>query len=107
MPRPYPYANFNFLVNLNGGVDETSPAGGFSDVQGISTEMTHAEQRLGNALTNTSSKYPNVHKLGTLTLKRGIIGSDDLWSWLKQARDGQYVPRTIAVTLLSEDHKPS
>jgi phage tail-like protein len=103
--RDYPYGNFNFQVKLGPDADETKPSGGFSDVQGISTEVTYAEQRLGNAPTNTTSKYPNVFKLGTLTLKRGVIGADDLWAWVKQARDGAYVPRPISVTLLDEEHK--
>lgn len=105
--RNYPYGNFNFLVDLKGGGDETAPSGGFTDVQGISLELTYAEQRLGNAPTNTTSKYPNVHKLGTLTLKRGVIGAEDLWAWIRAARDGAYLPRPITVTMLDEERKPA
>ena len=104
--RDYPYSNFNYIVNLGGetGSGDT-PIGGFSEVQGISTEINYAEYRAGNAKTNTSSKYPNTNKTGTLTLKRGLMGSLDLWTWLKAVRDGAYQPRPITVTLQDEQHK--
>jgi phage tail-like protein len=106
MARDYPYANFNYIVNLGGASgDGTTPVGGFSDVSGISTEVTYAEYRAGNHATNTTIKLPNTHKLGTLTLKRGVMGTTDLWDWLAQARDGQYVPRPITITLQDEQHK--
>ncbi len=104
--RDHAYGNFNFLIDLKGGTDPTAPSGGFSEAQGISTELTYAEQRLGNAPTNTTSKYPNVFKTGTLTLKRGLMGAEDLWSWIKATRDGAYQPRSITVTLQDEAHKP-
>jgi phage tail-like protein len=107
MPRNYPYANFNFIVNLGGATgDGSTTIGGFADVSGLNTEITYAEYRAGRNPVNTNSKYPNVHKLGTITLKRGVMGTTDLWDWLKQARDGQYVPRGITITLQDEQHQP-
>lgn len=107
MARDYPYANFNYIVNLGEATgDGTTPVGGFSDVSGVSTEVTYAEYRAGNHATNTTMKLPNTHKLGTLTLKRGVMGTTDLWDWLAQARDGQYVPRPVTITLQDEQHKP-
>jgi phage tail-like protein len=105
--RDYPYSNFNYIVNLGGETGSgDSPIGGFSEVQGISTEMNYADYRAGNAKTNTMSKYPNTHKLGTLTLKRGLMGTLDLWNWLKAVRDGAYQPRDITITLQDEQHRP-
>jgi phage tail-like protein len=105
--RDYPYSNFNYIVNLGGETGAgDAPIGGFSEVQGISTEMNYAEYRAGNARTNIASKFPNTHKVGTLTLKRGLMGSVDLWNWLKNVRDGAYEPRPITVTLQDEQHKP-
>ncbi len=106
MARDYPYTNFNYIVNLGGDTgDGTKPIGGFSEVQGIFTEVQFAEYRAGNFKTNAMSKLPNVHKLGTLTLKRGLMGSVDLWAWLKTARDGQYAPRQVVITLQDEKHQ--
>jgi len=105
--RDYPYGNFNFIVNLGAETGDGSTAiGGFSDVQGISTEIQYADYRRGNDKSNTPQKIPNVFKLGTLTLKRGVVGSDDLWVWLKRVRDGKYEPRPVTITLLDEERNP-
>ncbi len=37
-----------------------------------------------------------------MTLKRGLIGSTDIFSWLASVRDGSYQPRTVTITLLDE-----
>jgi phage tail-like protein len=104
--RDYPYGNFNYIVNLGGDTGNGSTAiGGFSDAQGLSTEVTYAEYRAGNSKVNTPGKYPNTHKLGTLTLKRGVMGTVDLWNWLRAVRDGAYQPRGITITLQDEEHK--
>jgi phage tail-like protein len=103
--RAYPYANFNYIVNIAGETgDGTAVTGGFSDVQGMSTEVTYAEYRPGNSKVNWPEKYPNISKTGTLTLKRGVIGGVDLWSWLKRVRDGVRETRDISVTLQDEAH---
>ena len=103
--RQYPYGNFNYVVSLGGETGNgDTVVGGFSDVQGINTEVTYAEYRAGNFKTNTVSKLPNVHKQGTLTLKRGMMGTLDLWNWLKAVRDGKYQPRIVTVSLQDEEH---
>jgi phage tail-like protein len=105
MPRDYPYSNFNFLVNLGGDTgDGTTPVGGFSDVQGLSTETNYAEYRAGNHTSNTPGKYPTNTKAGTATLKRGVMGTLDLWNWLKAVRDGAYQPRLVTITMQDEAH---
>lgn len=97
--RALPYGAFNFLVDLG-----TGASGGFSDVSGLSTEMTVAEYRNGNERTNYVHKVPGLHKTGDVTLKRGIISSTDLWAWLTQIRtSGPIAKRSIVITLLSEE----
>jgi phage tail-like protein len=97
--RALPYGAFNFLVDLG-----TGASGGFSDVSGLSTEMTVAEYRNGNERVNHVHKVPGLHKTGDVTLKRGIINSGDLWAWVQQVRQvGPVAKRVVIVTLLSED----
>jgi phage tail-like protein len=104
--RGYPFSNFNFIVNLGGRTgDGTQPIGGFSEVNGLNTEITFAEYRPGNYKTNSTAKYPNVHKTGAITLKRGLVSTTDLWDWLKEVRDGAYKPRGITITLLDESRQ--
>lgn len=100
-----PYGAFNFLVALGGdqGTGEAGKVvGGFSDVSGLGVDVSYSEYRNGNELVNTSRKVPNTHKLDDVTLKRGLVGSIDLFAWLKGVRDGTAAPRDITITLLDE-----
>ncbi|HBL25535.1 MAG TPA: phage tail protein, partial [Acidobacteria bacterium] len=84
--RTTPYGAFNFLVNLNGPVGAQEPLGGFSDASGLGTEITVAEYRNGNEPENHVRKVPGVHKVSDVTLKRGIVNSADLWTWISDVR---------------------
>lgn len=96
--RDTPYGAFNFTVDLGTGV-----AGGFSDVSGLVTEMTVSEYRNGSDAENHVRKIPGVHKVGDVTLKRGLIGSLELFDWMKQTRtDGYKAKRTVVIHLQDE-----
>lgn len=103
--RDNPYGAFNYLVALagqtgDGGVGKV--VGGFSDVSGLGVEVNYSEYRNGNEQVNTVRKVPNTHKQDDITLKRGLMGGDDLFQWLKGVRDGLPEPRQITITLLDE-----
>ena len=103
--RDNPYGAFNFIVNLGqaqGDGAEGSIIGGFSDVSGLGVDVSYSEYRNGNEKFNTVRKIPNTHKNDDVTLKRGVVGSDDLFAWLKGVRDGTADPRTVTITLLDE-----
>jgi phage tail-like protein len=105
--RTTPYGAFNFAVNLNGPIGEEQPLGGFSDVSGLSNEITIAEYRNGNEKPNHVRKVPGVHKVGDVTCKRGIVNSSDLWAWITQTRtQGIAAKRTVVITLRDESGTP-
>jgi phage tail-like protein len=105
--RTHPYGAFNFLVNLNGPRGPEYPLGGLSDVSGLGTEMTVAEYRNGNDPENHVRKVPGVHKVADVTLKRGIVNSEDLWAWMEQVRrTGVAAQRTVSITLRDEASQP-
>ena len=88
--RENPYGAFNYLVALGGTQGDGSLGsiiGGFSDVSGLGYEVKYSEYRNGNEF-NTVRKVGNTHKLDDVTLKRGLVGSTDLFAWLKAVRDG-------------------
>lgn len=98
MARQTPYGAFNFLVEIDG-----AEFGGFSDVSGLSSDLTIAEYRNGNDRVNHVRKIPGLHKVSDVTLKRGIVNSTDLWAWVKQARtESVGAQRSVTVTLLDE-----
>jgi phage tail-like protein len=103
--RSNPYGAFNYIVALGGAQgsgEEPGAVGGFSDVSGLGVDISYAEYRNGNEKVNTVRKVPNTHKMDDVTLKRGVVGSDDLFAWLKTVRDGTLEPRNITITLLDE-----
>jgi phage tail-like protein len=108
-PSGNPYGAFNYIVALGGAQGDGQSGvviGGFSDVSGLGVDISYSEYRNGNEKFNTTRKIPNTHKLDDITLKRGIMGSDDLFNWLKGVRDGTADPRNITITLLDEARNP-
>jgi phage tail-like protein len=102
--RERPYPPFNFLVDLGTG-NTDGPQAGFAEVSGIGMEVTVAEYRNGNARDNSVMKITGLNKATDVTLKRGIIGSLDLYQWLNDIRNGdQNALRTVTIQLQNEDH---
>ena len=102
--RDRPYVQFNFLVDLGTGNTE-GPEAGFQEVSGIGMEVTVAEYRNGNEKENSVRKITGLNKSTDVTLKRGVIGSLNLYNWLNQIRNGdQNAMRTVTIHLQNEDH---
>ena len=102
--RDRPYVQFNFLVDLGTGTTE-GPEAGFQECSNIGMEVTVAEYRNGNEKENSVRKITGLNKSTDVTLKRGVIGSLNLYSWLNQIRNGdQNATRTVTIQLQNEDH---
>jgi phage tail-like protein len=103
MARTVPYPAFNFIVNIGAG----EAFGGFSDVSGIQTEITVSEYRNGNEKLNHVRKIQGVHKVGDVTLKRGVVNSADMWGWIQDTRTkGPDAKREVSITLRDEGGAP-
>jgi phage tail-like protein len=102
--RERPYVQFNFLVDLGTG-NTDGPEAGFQECSGIGMEVTVSEYRNGNAKENSVMKITGMNKSTDVTLKRGVIGSLNLYKWLDQIRNGdQTAYRTVVIQLQNEDH---
>lgn len=102
--RDRPYVQFNFLVDLGDGNTE-GPGAGFQEVSGIGMEVTVAEYRNGNNKENSVMKITGLNKMSDVTMKRGVIGSLNLYQWLDDIRNGnQNALRNVTVQLQNEDH---
>lgn len=102
--RERPYVQFNFLVDLGDGNTE-GPDAGFQEISGIGMEVTVAEYRTGNSRENSVMKITGMNKSSDVTMKRGVIGSLNLYKWLHQIRNGDpNALRTVTISLQSEDH---
>jgi phage tail-like protein len=108
-PRDNPYGAFNFLVALGGAQGDGSEGtivGGFSDCSGLGFEVNYSDYRNGNERSNTVRHVPNSFKNDEVVLKRGLVGSDDLFAWLKGVREGTPDPRSVTVSVLDEARNP-
>lgn len=103
MPRNSPYGSFNYLVSLPG----TGTFGGFSDVSGLSSEITAADYRAGTDPENRVRGIRGVHKFADVTLKRGLVSSAPFWQWITDTQESGGRPlRDVVVTLLDEARQP-
>ena len=101
--RDNPYGEFNFLVDLGTGNTE-GPEAGFQEVSAIGMEVAVVEYRNGNDRLNSVRKLTGLNKASDVTLKRGVIGSLNLYQWLNEIRNGeQAATRTVRIQLQNED----
>jgi phage tail-like protein len=102
--RDRPYVQFNFLVDLGDG-NTDGPQAGFQECSNIGMEVNVAEYRNGNEKENSVRKITGLNKATDVTLKRGVIGSLNLYQWLDDIRNGnQNALRNVVVHLQNEDH---
>jgi phage tail-like protein len=102
--RDRPYANSNFLVDFGNGKVRAVTAG-FSEVIFpefvIAGDEQSAAARAEQLHADSVCSRQNNH----LVLKRGVIGSLDLYDWWNKTRRGKAPKRRILkIQLLSEDH---
>jgi len=102
--RERPYVQFNFLVNLGDGVTDGAEAG-FQEMSNVGMEVTVSEYRNGNEKENSVRKITGLNKATDVTMKRGVIGSLNLYNWLDDIRNGnQNALRNVVIQLQNEDH---
>ncbi len=102
--RDRPYAQFNFLVDLGTG-ETDGPEAGFQECSAISMSVDVIEYRNGNEKENHPRKLTGLQRVSDVTLRRGIIGSLNLYKWLDQIRNGDAAAfRTVVIHLQNEDH---
>ncbi len=78
------YANFNFLVEFEGG-----SIGGFSEVSGLTEEVHASDCRDGGPMREVGRRLPGTKKAARLTLRRGMTQSKKLLDWCQAALKGE------------------
>lgn len=101
--RENPYPNYNFLVDLGTG-DSDSVQAGFTQVLLPEIQVEVIEYRNGNDRAPASRKLPGRVSYGDLVLRRGVIGSLDLYEWINEIRQGSVnARRDVRIRLQNED----
>jgi phage tail-like protein len=100
--RDLPYGNQHFRVDLGEGGE--GPAADFCQVVLPNISIDVIEYRTGNGKESGTHKLPGRARYDNAILRRGIIGSLNLYNWINQVRNGDAnARRTVTITLLSED----
>lgn len=100
--RDSPYGNQHFRVDL--GTGDAGPSAGFSHIVLPDISIDVIEYRTGNYQELGARKLPGLAHYSNVTLKRGVIGSLDLYNWINDVRNGDVnARRTVTIFLLSED----
>jgi phage tail-like protein len=95
--RNDPYAQFNFLIEIDGVVK-----GGFSEASGLTTDTNVIEYREGSESHGTPRKLPGLLKYNNIVLKRGWTKDKSLWEWRKKVIDGKTQRQSGTIVLLDE-----
>jgi phage tail-like protein len=103
--RNDPYLAFSYLVELGGETgDGTTVVGGFSECSGLGFETKTAEYRNGNE-DGRPRKISGYRTVSDITLKRGVVGTTDLFDWVKGITNGSHDLRDVVITLRDESHE--
>lgn len=100
MPAEYPLPVFHFSVSFGG------KRSGFTEVTGLTQENQAIEYRDGEFREYSSIKMPGLRKFSNITLKRGVVKSDnDFIEWLNTISLNKVQRRDLTISLLNEKHE--
>lgn len=98
----YPLPVFSFEVQW-GGTNL-----GFSEVSGLNIEHQIIEYRDGVTPEYSAKKMSGIPKYGNITLKRGIVPTDnEFYEWLSQTKLNSPERRDLIITLKDEERNPT
>jgi phage tail-like protein len=96
-----PQVAFNYQVEWGGS------RMGFAEVSGLDLDIAVIEYREGNSRDNSPIIIPGMAKYANVTLKRGIIASDnEFFVWVLTALHGPVERRDVTISLLDAAHQP-
>jgi phage tail-like protein len=100
--RNLPYGNQHFLVDLGNGTE--GPQAAFSQVILPDISIDVIDYRTGSSKESGVQKIEGLARYENAVLRRGVIGSLDLYAWINQVRNGDAnARRTVRIFLLAED----
>lgn len=97
----YPLPKFHFQVEWGGA------RLGFTEVSGLDIETEVIEYREGTDPEYAPKKIPGKQKFANVTMKRGVIATDnDYYDWWNEVALNTVERRDITISLLNEEHAP-
>ncbi len=105
MATYYPPPAFHFLVSIQveGATDEDTR---FQEVSGLGVEVA-TEELVEGGENRFVHQLPTGARHGNLVLKRGLLTSSKLITWIRDAVESMaFSPVAVVITLLNEKHAP-
>lgn len=97
--RVDPFMSFNFLVEI-----DNATIAGFSEIDGISSEIEIVEYREGKDARH-ARKLTGMHKFGNITMKNGFTDNDELHQWFLTGINGAVERRNGSIILQDEEQQ--
>jgi phage tail-like protein len=80
----------------------------FQEVSGLDIESTSIEYRHGDSPAFSVIKMPGIKKYGNITLKKGVLKSDNkFWDWFNQIKMNTVKRVPVTISLLDEAGNPT
>lgn len=80
---------------------------GFTEISGLDVETEVIEYREGSSPEYNKQKYPGMQKFSNITMKRGVMQSDnDFFAWWNTVALNTVERRDVTISLLNEAHEP-
>ncbi|GAA0331886.1 hypothetical protein GCM10009087_47590 [Sphingomonas oligophenolica] len=100
---PRPFTAFNFSVEIYpDGKSAPLCKAAFAECDGL--EMTHDFKTIRSGGANDHAyRVPGVINYANLTLKRGLTGNFDLWTWFAASIADPFLRANAEVVMLAED----
>jgi phage tail-like protein len=98
-----PFATFNFSVEIYpDGKSSPIAEASFSECDGLEMTQDVKTIRCGGA-NDRAVRVPGAVNYSNVTLKRGMTGNLDLWTWFEDSIADPYLRANAEVVLLSAD----
>lgn len=109
---PLPAFNFYVMMFETGGSEFAiakamagAVLGGFSECTGLDSEIA-IEERLVGGINDRVFRFPGRASFPSITLKRGVAFSEDLYLWHESFLKGEGKPRDGLIFLANETRVP-
>ena len=98
----WPIPKFRFEVKWDSNVMS------FQEVSGLDVEAQPIEYRHGDSPTFSSIKMPGLKKYSDITMKKGVMKSDNkFWDWFNEIKMNTIKRIPVTISLLDEAGSPT
>jgi len=89
------YGKYRFLVAIEG-----RGLSGVGEVEGLNVTIDVQKHREGSGVMAAPKLELSLAHCGPLILRYGVTANDELWSWVKQALEGNIQRKNVSVAVL-------